>query len=152
MELNFSQLKSCLDKLKKDTNPKWGTMSSTEMLCHCNNFIEVSIGKKKISFTTKILGKIFGKLYLKYLISIDFDINRFLKNSKTLKAFKSFPISINFENQKDKLIKNIDMLDKIYSKQITHQLYGKIKTKLFKRLMFFHTKYHFNQFSILNQC
>ena len=77
--------------------------------------------------------------------------SRFLKNSKTLKAFKSFPISVNFENQKDKLIKNIDLLDKIYSEQITHQLYGKIKTKLFKRLMFFHTKYHFNQFRILNQ-
>ena len=58
------------------------------MINHCNNFIEVSLEiNQKISLL-KIIWE--TKVFLKYLKSLDFDINKYPKNSKTLIEFKSF--------------------------------------------------------------
>ena len=55
---------------------------------------------QKISLWTRLFGRFFGKLFLKYLKSLDFDINKYPKNSKTLKEFKSFNSEESFLNQK----------------------------------------------------
>ncbi|MFV0249365.1 MAG: hypothetical protein ACK5H1_10475 [Tenacibaculum sp.] len=150
MECDFYQLKNCLYELSSNSSPKWGFMSANQMLYHCNTFIEISLGTKKVSLTYRVLGKIFGKLFLRYLKSIDFDILKFKKNAKTLKVFIRFPTNIDFNSEKDSLLMHFNTLQKMNSKTIKHQLYGKIPTHLFKKLMYFHTSYHFYQFGVFD--
>ena len=57
------------------------------MINHCNNFIEVSLGNQEISLWKRLFGRLFGKVFLKYLESLDFDINKYPKNSKVFKKF-----------------------------------------------------------------
>ena len=147
MELNSTKIKIYLNKLNEDSNPNWGIMNSSQMLYHCNKYIEVSFGIKKIYFVNRILFRAFFLQYLKY---IEFDITKFKKNSTTLKVFKSYPLSIDFNNEKKRLIENLNKVQNIDTKIIQHQLYGKISSNLFKRLIAFHTSYHFSQFGILS--
>ena len=119
------------------------------MTNHCNNFIEVSLGHQKISLRTKVFGRLFGKVFLKYLKSLDFDINKYPKNSKTLKEFKPFILEESFLIQKNRLTENIKIVKELKSHYTIHNIYGNIETSLFKKLVYFHTSYHFNQFGIL---
>jgi hypothetical protein len=149
MIYDFDLLIERLNNLEEETLPEWGKMNSSQMMIHCNNFIEVSIGNQKISFWTKVFGRIFGKLFLKYLESLEFDINKYPQNSKTLREFKPFISEESFSFQKNKLRKNIQKVKEIKSQYTIHIIYGKIETTLFKKLVYFHTSYHLNQFGVL---
>ena len=59
MILNSSKIKVYLNKLNEDNNPNWGVMNSSQMLYHCNKYIEVSFGIKKIYFVNRILFRVF---------------------------------------------------------------------------------------------
>lgn len=149
MIYDFDLLIGKLNYLDEETSPKWGKMNSFQMINHCNNFIEVSLGNQKISLWKRLFGRLFGKVFLKYLDSLDFDINKYPKNSKTLKEFKSFNSEESFLNQKKRLTININIVKALKSDYTIHNIYGNIETNLFKRLVHFHTSYHFNQFGIL---
>ena len=151
MELNSTKIKIYLNKLNEDSNPNWGIMNSSQMLYHCNKYIEVCLGIKKIYFVNRILFRVFFRyFFLQYLKYLEFDITKFKKNSKTLKFFKSYPLSIDFNNEKERLIENLNKVQNIDVKTTQHQLYGYISSNLFKKLITFHTLYHFNQFGILS--
>ena len=150
MNFDFNSLINDLEELDVSTNPQWGKMNSTQMLSHCNNFIEVSQGTKKIGFLTKLFGRVFGKLFLFYLKSINFNILKYKKNSSTLKELRVNTETNNFQIQKNRLIENLTLINRIDTKKTDHQIYGRLDTGLFKRLMYFHTSYHFNQFGILS--
>jgi hypothetical protein len=151
MILNSSKIKVYLNKLNEDNNPNWGIMNSSQMLYHCNKYIEVSFGIKKIYFVNRILFRVFFRyFFLKYLKFLEFDIKKFKKNSTTLKVFKTYPLIIDFDNEKERLVENLTKVKNINTKIIYHQLYGNISSNLFKKLIAFHTSYHFNQFGILS--
>ena len=149
MNDDFDFLINKLNYLDEETPPKWGKMNPFQMIIHCNNFIEVSLGEQKISLRTKLFGRLFGKGFLKYLKSLDFDINKYPKNPKTVKEFKPLISEESFSIQKNRLRKNIKKVMEIKSHYTIHSIYGKIETSLFKKLVYFHTSYHFNQFGIL---
>lgn len=150
MELNSKLVQNSLNKLSSNSNPKWGIMSSSQMLYHCNTFIDVSLGERKINFFIRVFSRLFFRyFFLRYLNSIDFDINKFSKNSSTLPIFKSFPESIDFDEEKNKLVRNIKKIEGISSEKIDHQMYGTIPTSTLERLVSFHTSYHLNQFDLI---
>jgi len=150
MELNSILVQNSLNKLISDSNPKWGVMSSSQMLYHCNTFIDVSLGVRKINFFIRVFSRLFFRyFFLRYLNSIDFDISKFSKNSSTLPIFKSFPESIDFDEEKNKLVRNIKKIEGISSEKIDHQMYGTIPTSTLERLVSFHTSYHLNQFDLI---
>ena len=137
MIYDFDSLIDKLNYLDEETSPKWGKMNSFQMINHCNNFIEVSLGNQKISLWTRLFGRLFG------------NINKYPKNSKTLKEFKSFSSEESFLNKKNRLTENIKIVKELKSHYTIHNIYGNIETSLFKKLVHFHTSYHFNQFGIL---
>ena len=149
MIYDFDFLIDKLNYLEEEASPKWGKMNSFQMINHCNNFIEVSLGNQKISLWTRLFGRLFGKLFLKYLKSLDFDINKYPKNSKTLKEFKPFNLDESFLSQKNRLTENLNIVKELKPHYTFHNIYGNIETNLFKKLVYFHTSYHFNQFGIL---
>ena len=147
---DFDLLLDRLNKLKEETLPKWGIMSSSQMIFHCNTFIDVSLGERKINLIIRVFSRVFFRyIFLKHLTSIDFDVYKFEKNSSTLPIFKSFPEIINFDIEKNKLIQNLKKVKLINSVKIYHQMYGTIPTITLKKLVSFHTSYHFNQFRVL---
>tara|TARA_B110000211_G_scaffold202894_1_gene235367 strand:- start:60 stop:515 length:456 start_codon:yes stop_codon:yes gene_type:complete len=148
----LNNIENYLKNLDEISSPKWGLMSSSQMLFHCNSFIEVSLGIKKINFLTRLSTRLFFRyFFLKYLNYIDFNIIKFKRNSSTLPIFKTYPQKINFDDEKIKLIKIYTQVEAISSKKVFHQMYGQIPSLLLKKLVRFHTSYHFNQFGILNK-
>jgi hypothetical protein len=151
MHLDSNNIEKYLETLDKNSSPKWGVMSSSQMLFHCNTFIEVSLGRKKMSFLTRISSRLFFRyLFLKYLNYIDFNINKFKRNSATLPIFKTFPKNIDLDNEKKRLIKIYKKIEEINTENVFHQMYGTIPTITLKKLVRFHTSYHFNQFGLFS--
>jgi hypothetical protein len=151
MRLDSNNIEKYLKRLDKNSSPKWGALNSSQMLFHCNTFVEVSLGRKKMSFLTRISSRLFFRyLFLKYLNYIDFNINKFKRNSATLPIFKTFPKNIDLDNEKKRLIKIYKKIEEINTENVFHQMYGTIPTITLKKLVRFHTSYHFNQFGLFS--
>ena len=151
MHLDSNNIEKYLKKLDKNSSPMWGTLNPSQMLFHCNTFIEVSLGRKKMSFITRISSRLFFRyFFLNYLNYIDFNINKFKKNSTTLPVFKTFPKTIDFDNEKNRLIYIYKKVEKINTKKVFHQMYGQIPSLVLKKLVRFHTSYHLNQFGLFS--
>ena len=151
MYLDSNNIEKYLKRLDENSFPKWGTLNPSQMLFHCSTFIEVSLGRKKMSFLTRISSRLFFRyLFLKYLNNIDFNINKFKRNSATLPIFKTFPKNIDLDNEKKRLIKIYKKIEEINTENVFHQMYGTIPTITLKKLVRFHTSYHFNQFGLFS--
>ena len=151
MRLDSNNIEKYLKRIDKNSSPKWGALNPSQMLFHCNTFVEVSLGRKKMSFLTRISSRLFFRyLFLKYLNSIDFNINKFKRNSATLPIFKTFPKNIDLDNEKKRLIKIYKKIEEINTENVFHQMYGTIPTITLKKLVRFHTSYHFNQFGLFS--
>lgn len=151
MYLDSNNIEKYLKRLDENSFPKWGTLNPSQMLFHCSTFIEVSLGRKKMSFFTRISSRFFFRyLFLKYLNYIDFNVNKFKRNSATLPIFKTFPKTIDLDNEKKRLIKIYKKIEEINTENVFHQMYGTIPTKTLKKLVRFHTSYHFNQFGLFS--
>lgn len=151
MGLDSNNIEKYLKRLDKNSSPKWGALNPSQMLFHCNTFAEVSLGRKKMSFLTRISSRLFFRyLFLKYLNYIDFNINKFKRNSATLPIFKTFPKNIDLDNEKKRLIKIYKKIEEINTENVFHQMYGTIPTITLKKLVRFHTSYHFNQFGLFS--
>ena len=75
MHLDSNNIEKYLKKLDKNSSPMWGTLNPSQMLFHCNTFIEVSLGRKKMSFITRISSRLFFRyFFLNYLNYIDFGL------------------------------------------------------------------------------
>ena len=151
MYLDSNNIEKYLKKLDKNSSPMWGTLNPSQMLFHCNTFIEVSLGRKKMSFITRISSRLFFRyFFLNYLNYIDFNISKFKRNSATLPIFKTFPKTIDFDNEKNRLIYIYKKVEKINTKKVFHQMYGQIPSLVLKKLVRFHTSYHLNQFGLFS--
>jgi len=151
MYLDSNNIEKYLKKLDKNSSPMWGTLNPSQMLFHCNSFIEVSLGRKKMSFITRISSRLFFRyFFLNYLNYIDFNINKFKRNSATLPIFKTFPKTIDFDNEKNRLIYIYKKVEKINTTKVLHQMYGQIPSLVLKKLVRFHTSYHLNQFGLFS--
>ncbi|MDC3301196.1 hypothetical protein OAU98_00285 [Flavobacteriaceae bacterium] len=149
MLLDSNNIEKYLKKLNESSSPKWGTLHPSQMLYHCNSFIEVSLGLKKINLITRLSSRLFFRyFFLKYLNYIDFNIIKLKRNSATLPIFKTFPKVIDLDNEKKRLIKIYKKIEEINTENVFHQMYGTIPTKTLKKLVRFHTSYHFNQFEL----
>ena len=71
MIYDFDFLLEKLNYLDEETSPKWGKMNSFQMIIHCNNFIEVSLGNHKISLWTRF--RLFEKSIFEIFKIIEFD-------------------------------------------------------------------------------
>ena len=151
MYLNSNNIEKYLKRLDKNSLPKWGTLNPSQMLFHCNTFIEVSLGRKKLNFITRLSSRLFFRyFFLKYLNYIDFNISKLKRNSATLPIFKTFPKVIDLDNEKNRLIKIYKKVEEIDTENVYHQMYGQIPSLVLKKLVCFHTSYHFNQFGLFS--
>ena len=84
--MQIDKLINAINRLKKDSKPKWGIMNASQMLWHCNKFVIFYLNEKKYSPNYKTY--IFGSLhlfFLKYILRWNYE--NYPKNTPALKFF-----------------------------------------------------------------
>ena len=150
-DFNLQHLISSINQLKFDTKPVWGNMNCAQILKHCNRQAKLYCNEYKSSCVSLILANSIGKLHLFYIKHIiKYDINKYRKNSKSLKFLNTSNINnIDFEVERSLLIERLKFVNNYKKTHITYPMHGTVKNNTFKKNIFAHVKYHLNQFNAL---
>ena len=148
---NLYLLIKSIDLLEEDTKPKWGKMSCPQMLKHCNRFIQVYTNEVKFKAPISLLSPIFGRLHIFWLrYIIRYNVNKYFRNLPTLRYFNTYRITnIDFTKEKEELVDRIKFVIDYKKDYIKNTFHGKIKSKTFKDVVDFHTRYHLTQFGVI---
>ena len=149
--MNTEILIRSINNLEVNAKPKWGEMSTSQMLKHCNKHTKLYCNESKRGFVsffkTLILGKI-HLLYVKYYVR--YDVHKYKKNSYSPRILRtSNTTEINFIDEKKKLISQIVDASKFKKSYRYTPLHGWVKNKTFKKNIEAHIKYHLYQFDAL---
>ncbi len=150
-EFNIENLISSINRLKPDSKPNWGVMNCSQMLKHCNRQAKLYCNEYKTSYKSFFLANTLGKIHLFYLkYIIQYDINKYKKNSRGLSFLNTSNIeNIDFEEEKNKLIKRLKFVYNFEPEYVSTPIHGKVRNETFKKNIFVHVKYHLNQFNAL---
>jgi hypothetical protein len=142
----LTQLRLYILQLKSDSKPLWGTMNSSEMCKHCNNFIRLYLGELKVAMPIRLLARIFGSLFIKKLLSKS--PKETPKNLNTLPAIRVKKEDLDFDTERSELLDSLTKIETI-SGIIKHPLYGPMEAEDILSLIRHHTAHHLNQFNLL---
>ena len=120
----------------------WGKMNVAQMLAHCNETMDVVMGKKKIKRV--FLGYILGPLLKRKF----FDGSEFSKNSPTAKDFIIVD-EREFEKEKQLLISKLTEYSKGGPENCTkepHAFFGRFTAEQWSIGMYKHVDHHLRQF------
>ena len=122
--MQIDKLINAINKLKKDSKPKWGSMNSSQMLWHCNKFIIFYLNEKNIHQTIKHIFWFFT-FFLKYILRWNYE--RYPKNTRALKFFDADRSSnLVFEDEQKKLIESLKKVNNYNEKYLINPLHGKV--------------------------
>ena len=131
--MELDKLIKSINNLREDAKPRWGVMSSSQMLWHCNKFIVFYLNEKR--FKPNVLTYVFGSLhlfYLKYILRWNYEI--YPKNSRTLKFFDAKRSgNLIFEEEKKKLIESLKKVNDYEHKYLVNTFHGKVDIGLLKK-------------------
>ena len=146
--MELDKLIKSINNLSEDAKPKWGVMSSSQMLWHCNKFIVFYLNEKR--FKPNLLTYVFGSLhlfYLRYILRWNYEI--YPKNSRTLKFFDAKRSdNLIFEQEKKKLIESLKKVNDYEHKYLVNTFHGKVDNWTFKEVVRGHTAFHLDQFGV----
>ena len=146
--MELDKLIKSINNLREDAKPRWGVMSSSQMLWHCNKFIVFYLNEKR--FKPNVLTYVFGSLhlfYLRYILRWNYEI--YPKNSRTLKFFDAKRSdNLIFEQEKKKLIESLKKVNDYEHKYLVNTFHGKVDNWTFKEVVRGHTAFHLDQFGV----
>ena len=146
--MELDKLIKSINNLSEDAKPRWGVMSSSQMLWHCNKFIVFYLNEKR--FKPNLLTYVFGSLhlfYLRYILRWNYEI--YPKNSRTLKFFDAKRSGdLIFEEEKKKLIESLKKVNDYEHKYLVNTFHGKVDNWTFKEVVRGHTAFHLDQFGV----
>ena len=149
--MELDKLIKSINNLSVDAKPRWGVMSSSQMLWHCNKFIVFYLNEKR--FKPNVLTYVFGSLhlfYLRYILRWNYEI--YPKNSRTLKFFDAKRSdNLIFEEEKKKLIESLKKVNDYEHKYLVNTFHGKVDNWTFKEVVRGHTAFHLGQFGVYNK-
>ena len=144
--LSIEEIIEKINSLNKNSTPRWGEMSSSQMVKHCSAFIDLYLGKISVPFWYKYFGATIGKLFLIY-ISKKSPLET-PRNMRTDKSLKIIDENLDIDYEKKLLIKKLNMLHEIKG-HIHHPIYGNMKSEKILFLIKHHTMHHLNQFHLI---
>ncbi len=144
--LSVEEIIEKFNSLNKNATPRWGEMSSSQMLKHCSKFIDLYLGEIKVPSWYKYFGVTIGKLFLRY-ISKKSPLET-PRNIRTEKSIKITDENLDFDIERKFLIKKLNKLHHIKG-QINHPIYGIMKSEKILFLIKHHTMHHLNQFNLI---
>lgn len=134
-----------IESLTPETKPKWGKMSVSQMLAHCN------VTYKMAFSTSRKRPKFLTRLVLKYIVKpMVVSEKPFPKNGKTAPQFLVTDDK-NFDEEKSRLIENVKKVQELGSdyfdgkKSIT---LGKLKSQEWNNMFYKHLDHHLTQFGV----
>lgn len=134
-----------IGSLTPETKPKWGKMSVSQMLAHCN------VSYKMAFSTSRKRPKFLTRLVLKFIVkSMVVSEKPFPKNGKTAPQFLVTDDK-NFDEEKSRLIENVKKVQELGSdyfdgkKSIT---LGKLKSQEWNNMFYKHLDHHLTQFGV----
>lgn len=133
-----------IHQLERTSLPKWGEMSVTQMLAHCQVGFKVATGELQLkrSFTARIIGP-FAKMVV-------LNNKPFKQNLPTAKEFMVDDYR-DFEYEKQALIQMIEHFCLKGEKGVTtlpHPLFGKMKPEEWSKSLWKHLDHHLRQFGV----
>lgn len=140
---DYQEIISRLENLKFTSERKWGKMTVSQMLVHCQKPMEVAA--QKLVVKRNLISLLFGKMMKNKLIvkGLDFD-----KNLPTAKEF-IVAADCDFEIERTKLL---NMIHAFYNsgpsaiKTNTHPFFGKMSPSEWGLLFYKHLDHHLLQF------
>ena len=140
-----------INNLDINAKPKWGEMSASQMLKHCNKHTKLYCNESKRGFVSFFRTLILGKIHLFYVkYYVRYDIHKYKKNSYSPTILRTSNITdINFNEEKKRLISQIVNASKCNKSYRYTPLHGFVKNKTFKKNIEAHIKYHLYQFDAL---
>ena len=146
--MELDKLIKSINNLSEDAKPRWGVMSSSQMLWHCNKFIVFYLNEKR--FKPNVLTYVFGSLhlfYLRYILRWNYEI--YPRNSRTLKFFDAKRSgNLIIEEEKKKLIERLKKVNDYEHKYLVNTFHGKVDNLTFKEVGRGHTAFHLDQFGV----
>lgn len=145
-EKDFLEIKKRILRLNPNSKGKWGSMTVSKMLVHCNLVLNVPIGKTKlpkIFFLFRWIGVV-----TKYEMSI---FNNGIPHN--MPTFKKLIVTFDsdFEKAQKELLQSLDSYRECYHlKQLpkAHSLFGKMSQKDWGFLEYKHLNHHLKQFNV----
>lgn len=151
--MDLDLLVRSIENLTPMTKPRWGVMSASQMLKHCNRHTKLYCSQRRSSFFGNLLTLTLGKghlIYVKYIVR--YDIKRYAKNSYTPKFFRTSELKdLDFDQEKKRLIEQLNFVFQYDKKFMINPMHGKVKKDTFKRNIIAHISYHLNQFGVLQK-
>ena len=122
-------------------------MQADQMLRHCSEFVVFCLGKKKAGLFSRLIGRLFGKRLLKFVLSRN--PWNFPKNVRTFPEIKQAAGQrYDFGAEQQRLISSLAEVNELKG-FIKHPLYGRMDADLARHLARLHTAYHLRQFGII---
>lgn len=140
---DYQEIVSRLENLKPSSDRKWGKMTVSQMLVHCQKPMEVA--EQKLVVKRNLISFLFGKMMKKKLIvkGLAFD--------KNLPTAKEFVVAYNceFEIEHQKLLKMVQDFKNNGPNAIKmeiHPFFGKMSHSEWGLLFYKHLDHHLLQF------
>jgi hypothetical protein len=133
-----------IDHLTPATPALWGKMSVSQMLAHCQPFLQIAIGDLKLK--RAFIGLIFGKIAKNKILKDEF----LQKNLPTLKE-AVIKDERNFEEEKTALKNLVIRVQKLGKEGLTkesHPFFGKLTPDEWDQLNTKHLDHHLRQFGV----
>jgi len=134
-----------INQLKPDSTPKWGKMSVSQMLAHCNVAYELVYEDKhpKPNFLTRFMLKNF----VKKIVTSE---KPYKQNSPTAPAFL-VKDDKDFEKERKRLIDFIDKTKSLgedhFDKKVSHS-FGVMNKEEWNNMFYKHLDHHLTQFGV----
>lgn len=138
----LAAIKTRLQNLNENSPRQWGTMTASQMLCHCSDQLRMGLGEKELYPNANF----FNRVILKWII---FKFS-FAKNSPTIPELdkdKKGTVAKDFAYEKAALF---SLLDRFVAKDtlVTHPFFGDMPKDEWGHLAHKHLDHHFRQFAV----
>lgn len=134
-----------LSRLQKESQPLWGKMDASQMICHLSDQLRIGLGRKEAKMVSNALRSSLIKWLVFYAVG-------FPKNSETLREMKQQngegTPPINFNDDKDNLILLIQEFANYKKDFHPHPYFGKLSRREWGRVAFQHLDHHLKQFGV----
>ena len=130
-----------INSLNENSAAQWGKMNVSQMLKHCTEFEEMSLGKKK--YKQSFIGKLFGRMALKDMLK-DEPVK---KNLPTVPSFKIKESNFDVATEKQKWIDLVKEYEHYSNNDFVHPFFGKIMKEQIGYLAYKHSNHHLLQFN-----
>lgn len=147
---DHATVRSAFLRLEPDTPGRWGTLDATGMLEHCARFNETYLGRRKVSWMVRILGRLLGGVFVKkFLSDSPFAMKRGMGTLPSIRVEPSDADAAGFEDARGRLLATLDEIGAIRGTW-DHPLYGRMDAEKGKALVRHHCTHHLHQFGVLD--